>query len=421
MAMAPLQGARRAFGLAAMGVLLSACGATPAPSAGGMGGAAGAGPTGAGGGGVNTHGLKLATGGPYPFPQTRVPGACTLTTTAASGAAAGAVQAVYNAWKGSFVTSSGAGGGLRVQRNQNSNDTVSEGIGYGMLAAVYLGDRPTFDGLWTYGQLHFDGKGLMNWHINADGSTASDGAGSASDGDEDMAWALIMASDQWSSASYLDGANKMIDAMLANSFASDGMFKPGDNWGGTNLTNPSYFAPAYFRVFAKMTDNDQWVSPIIDRNYAILASVTSTSGLVPNWTNEQYAVNQNLVIGSTTYDTGTYGYDATRTPWRIAMDYCFNGEPRALTYLTKAGGFFNGIGAANIGDGYALSGAQKSGNKNMAFVGPAGVSGMAGFQALQDAAFNYGATGQGDLSYFPSSLRVLTMLMMSGNFLDYTQ
>jgi endo-1,4-beta-D-glucanase Y len=420
--MTPAQGPRRALGLAAMGVLLTACAATPATSAGGMGGAAGAtGPTGLGGSGGDTHGLKLATGGPYPFPQTRVSGACTLTTTAASGAAAAAAQAAYNAWKGSFVTATGAGGALRVVRNQNNNDTVSEGIGYGMLAAAYMGDQATFDGLWNYGQLHFDSKGLMNWHLNADGSTASDGAGSASDGDEDMIWALIMASDQWSSTTYLDGASKMIDAMLFNSFAGDGMLKPGDNWGGTNLTNPSYFAPAYYRVFAKMSDNDQWVSPIIDRNYAILASVTGTSGLVPNWTNEQSVVNQNLVIGGTTYDTGTYGYDATRTPWRIGMDYCFSGEPRALAYLTKVGGFFSGVGAPNIGDGYALSGAQKSGNKNMAFVGPAGVSGMAGFQGLQDAAFNYGATGQGDLSYFPSSLRVLTMLMMSGNFLDYTQ
>jgi hypothetical protein len=112
-------------------------------------------------------------------------------------------------------------------------------------------------------------------------------------------------------------------------------------------------------------------------------------------------------------------------PWRIAMDYCFNGDPRAKTYLMKIGGFFNAIsgGAANIGDGYSPAGQQTSGNHNMAFIGPAGVAGMAGYQTLLDGAFNFGVSnpGGGNAAYFPQSLRVVTMLMMSGNFLDYTK
>jgi len=49
------------------------------------------------------------------------------------------------------------------------------------------------------------------------------------------------------------------------------------------------------------------------------------------------------------------------------------------------------------------------------------VSGMAGFPALLDGAFNYGISNGGDQSYYPSSLRMISMLMMSGNFLDYTK
>src|SRR4030095_1816669 len=98
-------------------------------------------------------------------------------------------------------------------------------------------------------------------------------------------------------------------------------------------------------------------------------------------------------------------------------------EPRAKAYLDKVGAFFNNIGAANIGDGYnPSSGQQTSGNKNMAFIGPAGVAGMAGWQSLLDGAFSYGATNNGgDGAYFPQSLRVVTMLMMSGNFVDLTK
>ena len=37
-------------------------------------------------------------------------------------------------------------------RPENSNDTVSEGIGYGMLIGVYMNDQPMFDKLWAYAQ-----------------------------------------------------------------------------------------------------------------------------------------------------------------------------------------------------------------------------------------------------------------------------
>ena len=359
--------------------------------------------TGTGGGGPPPPGL--GQGGPFTFPQGKTSGACSITSVAN---ASGAAQNAYNSWKSTFVTSSNAGGGLRVQSPQHAGGTVSEGMGYGMIAAVYMNDRATFDGLWGYAKLHFDAKGLMNWKINSDGNTASDGAGSAMDADEDMAWALLMASDQWSSTGYLDEARGVIDAIYGTSIAGDGAIKPGDNWGGTTYY-PDYFSPAYYRVFARATDNTTWSGPIIDRNYQLLASVTGPQGLVPNSSD----------TGNATA-TGTYGYNACRMLWRMTMDYCFNGEPRAKALLDKAGPFFNGIGATNVGDGYNVAnGSQTAGNHNMAFIGPAGVAGMAGWQSLLDGAFGYGVNTAGDNAYFTNTLRVVTMLMMSGNLLDY--
>jgi endo-1,4-beta-D-glucanase Y len=258
----------------------------------------------------------------------------------------------------------------------------------------------------------------MSWHLMASGATAD--AGSASDGDLDMIWGLIMAANQWSSPDYLTAAGNMIQAVRQNSIGPDGTLKPGDTWGGTTLTNPSYFSPAYFRVFAVISGDSNWSGAILDKNYTILANTAGANGLVPDWTTNASVVNTGFLMNGM-FDNSTYGYDAARTPWRIAMDWCFNGEPRAHAYLMKVGAFFNGVGATNIGDGYALNGSQKTNNKNMAFIGPAGVSGMAGFPALLDGAFNYGASGQGDQSYYPSSLRMISMLMMSGNFVDFTK
>ena len=107
--------------------------------------------------------------------------------------------AAYAKWKTDLVTSDGAGGFLRVRRPNSSgaevNSTVSEGIAYGMLLRVYADDQPTFDKLWKYAQ-HLDANGLMNWYINADGTQAL-GIGAATDADEDMAFALIMADKRW--------------------------------------------------------------------------------------------------------------------------------------------------------------------------------------------------------------------------------
>jgi endo-1,4-beta-D-glucanase Y len=382
------------------------------------------------GSGGDTMGLKLGTGGPFTFPQNKVSGTCTLTTV---GGAANSAQAAYTSWKNTFLTTGGApAGALRVQRPSNQGDTVSEGIGYGMLAAVYMNDQPTFDSLWKYGQSHFNTKGLMSWHITAGGTLVNAGdPGSASDGDVDMIWALIMASDQWSSPMYLTAAGNMIQAMRQNSIGPDGLLKPGDTWGGTTLTDPSYFSPAYFRVFAVVSGDLVWARDIIDKNYTVLAMISGSNGLVPDWTTDSGIVNMGFLTNAGTaggsssngWDNSHYGYDASRTPWRIAMDWCFNKEPRAQAYLNKVGGFFAPMASniGNIGDQYALNGSVTSQNHNMAFIGPIGVAGMAGFPALTDAAFMYGASGQGDQSYFPASLRMISMIMMSGNFLDYTK
>ena len=422
-------------------VLAFAClsfAACASPSGGGTGGSSatggshGTGGSSSTGGGTGTGGTPagLGTGGPFAFPQSKASGSCTLTTAANASTAA---QSAYNSWKSTFVTSNGApSGALRVIDPQQlncggsnvTNGTVSEGIGYGMLAAVYMADRTTFDGLLAYANAHLDSKGLMNWCLDSSGNTV--GSYSATDGDEDIIWALLMASDQWSTTSYLTTATTMIGVMRHNSLFNDGTLEISDNSNTADLAHHDYFSPAYYRVFATASGDKFWSTYVIDTNYKHLANVTGSYGLVPDGSNTED------VIGSQSSTcqvcSPNYGYDACRMPWRIALDYCFNSEPRALTYLQKIGGFFNGSmgvsgNAANIVDGYSSTGSKTGSSPNMAFIGPVGVAGMAGYPMLLDSAFNFGVSnpGNGNSYYFPQSLRVVTMLMMSGNFLDYTK
>ena len=370
-----------------------------------------------GSGGSTGAGNGVGTGKGFAFPQSMATGQCMLTSV--SGAST-TTKSVYDSWKSTFVVS--ATPGLRVKRPENSNDTVSEGMGYGMLAAVYVGDQTTFDGLWAFTKAHLDQYGLMNWHLNSDATTASGGAGSATDADEDIAFALLMASDQWKGGTYLADGVAMVKAIRQNELFTDGSIQNGDTWSSTNALNIDYFSPAYYRVFAKATNDNYWVAAVIEKGYGHLAGLTGTAGLVPNSTNIQNSTDpSNCNTTGHTCDL-KYGYDACRMPWRIAMDYCWNNEPRALAYLMAIGGYFDSNGGvASIGDGYTSpNGPKTSSNQNSAFIGPAGVAGMAAnFPKLRDDAFNF--NGGGNNTYFAQSLRVLSMLMMSGNMLDYSQ
>ena len=200
-------GASRAGGTKASGGVSASGGASTT-----SGGTRASGGVTATGGGVATGGAPSsggttgglsATGGTSssgsaqrPFPQDIRSPYCTYPSNARNDD----VVTAYEQWKTAVVTADGAGGYLRIKKPDSGSvigSTVSEGIGYGMILAVYMGDQSLFDNLWKYEQSHLDGSGLMNWEIGPDNLTTSGGSGAATDGDEDMAWALIMADRQW--------------------------------------------------------------------------------------------------------------------------------------------------------------------------------------------------------------------------------
>jgi len=377
-----------------------------------------------------------ANGVNFPFPQNRHSANCSYPNYRNSD-----VKAAYEKWKADTVTGDGAGGFLRVKRSKEPslepNSTVSEGIAYGMLIAVYMGDQSLFDGLWKYEQTCLGMNGLMDWYMLADGKQRGpNGSGAASDADEDMAWALLMADRQWGGKgslgeSYLNIAKKQIDLVYSKEIQDDKLLKPGDGWGGWGTVNPSYFAPSYYRAFAKATGNDKW-NDVLQTSYDVLAKSLNSAnknmdnGLVPAWCSSDGVPNGGAFANGPASPTH-YQYDSCRTPFRIGLDYCQNGEARAQSYVAKTSQFFAGIGAKQIVDGYNLDGTPRpefQGGQSAAFVGPATVSAMssASFKPFLQEGYDNVATmnllvgGQ----YYDESWTVLSLLMLSGNFLDYT-
>ena len=94
--------------------------------------------------------------------------------------------------------------------------------------------------------------------------------------------------------------------------------------------------------------------------------------------------------------------------------------------MQKISGFYAGIGATHLVDGYALDGTPmpNTGLALAAFVGPAGVGAMAtpANSKLRDDAYAAVAslTLLGDSLYYNESWTVLSLLMMTGRLVYLT-
>ncbi|HEX5100656.1 MAG TPA: glycosyl hydrolase family 8 [Polyangiaceae bacterium] len=351
------------------------------------------------------------------------------------------VLRAFQAFRDEIVTADGARGFVRTRRPDTPdgvpNSTVSEGIAYGMLIAVMLGEQALFDGFYGYAQSVANERGLMRWYVGPDGEPRDTGA--ASDADEDIAWALVMAHRQWGgrgalSESYLEHAKRQIDRIYTHEVDHTGvpfLFKPGDEW-RSDVFNPSYFAPNQYRLFGEVSGNRDGWQRVVDRGYeAVQASLNPASGnaengLVPAWCDAKGTPVEAFPGAETNYQT-----DSARLPFRIAQDFAFYREERARAYLAKTSAFFAGLGANAIGDGYHLDGRACPDRKTVqpnagsaVFVGCAAAGAMhdARYQAFLDAAYARVRTGTllARSRYYNHCWTVLSLLMLTGNFVELT-
>jgi endo-1,4-beta-D-glucanase Y len=327
----------------------------------------------------------------------------------------------YDIWKTNFVEAC-SNGRYRVKFD-NSAETVSEGIGYGMLLAVYSADKTLFDGLWLYYKDNVNANGVMNWKIN--GCSGINGANGATDAELDAAFALIVADFQWASTgsvNYKNDAKTLIAAIKnheveANTF----VLKPGDQFGGSQITNPSYFSPAYYRTFGTFTNDVSFWNSVAAKSYAIINSNLTVNnavgGLVSDWCTATGAYSNEA---SGYKNAGkTYNYDAVRTPWRIAVDYLWYGTADAKAYAKKSSDFVrvNLGGSANVKDGYNQNGTVIGQWHNAPFVGAFACAAMAGENQIHlDASYNDLKSINEPNNYFNHTLKTLYSFLLTGNF-----
>lgn len=326
---------------------------------------------------------------------------------------------VYVSWRNTFAEPC-TNGRYRIKFDTPSQ-SVSEGIAYGMLLSVYANDKELFDGLWLYYQDFVNANGVMNWKI--DGCTTVIGNNGATDAELDAAYALIVADKRWQSTgtiNYESDALSLISIIKTYEVESvTNVLKPGDAWGGSNTTNPSYLTPGYFRVFGVYSNDTTYWNAVANKSYAIInANLTQNNAsynLVSDWSKADGSYSNEV---SWAYDQGrSYYYDAARTPWRMATDYVWFGDAQAATYNQLCIDFVNAQGGfSEIYPGYSQAGvAIDTTYKDPTFTGAYSSAAMT---STNQTFVNNGYTelkNQATTAYFGATLRAIYMFALSGN------
>lgn len=371
-----------------------------------------------------------ATAGNFNFPQE----ANYAYGTMVSNRQSSTINTLYTNWKKNFYEENTSKTMGRIKFD-NTTYTVSEGIGYGMLIFVYMENatnstQDEFNKLWAYYKNfgRFNGY-LMDWKIEGFTKVATtsdcyqnDCHGSATDGDLDVAAALILAHKQWGSTgtvNYISEAENLLSNIYDKQVDGSKLFKPGDHWSGPY--NPCYFTTASVKLFdvaqteEGFTKTRDWAT-VYTKSQEFLVKASSPRGLYPDWCNAN---------GDKYDDRYNFSWDACRTPWRIAWDYSWFGNASALAQSKLTADNFKTTGASSVAAVYDINtGVSSDGVNNTCFIGGIGASFMtnSAYQSKLDEYYNHFVTKSETYGYYAPTLQVLYAIYFSGNAVNpYSQ
>lgn len=352
------------------------------------------------------------------------------------------VRSFYAAWKQRYINSNCGKEQCYVWFERPGNkQCVSEGQGYGMIIVAMMAGfdtlaQTTYDGLFRYYKAHpsRNNMHLMAWAQKKDCSDL-DGS-SATDGDMDIAWSLLLADAQWGSSgaiNYLEEARNMTAAILQQEInphtfsilLSNTIEHDSRDYFDMRSSD---FMPAHFKAFAKISGDSSW-NKVISNNYRLFGQLQNNyspeAGLVPDFIqhiNSRAAPARARYLESR-YD-GNYNYNACRVPWRVATDYILYGDEHSKAMVEKINHWIRGTTKNipdNISAGYTLGGDDLPGRyfEAMSFIASFAVSAMVSpeHQAWLNKLWDYMESFDLDqFDYYDNSIKMISLLLLSGNY-----
>lgn len=351
-----------------------------------------------------------------------------------------ATENFYTQWKTRFIKTDKNESYIWFE-GKDGKQCVSEGQGYGMvIVALMAGYDPsaksTFDNLYRYYRSHPSKRGshLMAWAQNIHGKDID--KTSATDGDMDIAYSLLLADKQWGSKgsiNYLQQAKSMIGDIMQyevnhttwSVLLSNGIEEESKDYFDMRSSD---FMPANFKAFEYATNDARW-KKVIDNGYKLFNYMQNEyspdAGLVPDFIihiNKKRQPAHPHYLESA-YD-GYYNYNACRVPWRIATDYLLTGDVRSKTFVQKINRWIRETtdnNTYNLSAGYTLSGNDIKGRyfEALSFITPFGISAMVdkNNQEWLNHVWNYAMQFKiKDFDYYDNTIKLLNIIILSGNY-----
>lgn len=355
------------------------------------------------------------------------------------------VRSFYDQWKERYIKKDAGDGQLYigVDGAVDNKQCVSEGQGYGMMIVALMAGydkaaQKTYDGLYHYYKHHPSNKDpfLMAWAQTA-GFKDADGS-SASDGDMDIAYSLLIANAQWGSNGHIDyirEARSMIltiqrqeiNAVTFSVLLSNAVEPDSKDYFDMRSSD---FMPAHFRTFSNVTKDSVW-DKVIKANYSLFSFMqkkySSDAGVLPDFIQHinhrpEPAMPNYL---ESKYD-GSYNYNACRVPWRIATDFIINGDKRAKAITEKINTWIRETtqnNPDNISAGYTLGGddLKKRNFEAMSFIGSFAVAAMIDsknqnwLNQLWDYIVGFNLD---QYDYYDNTIKMIDLIILSGNYWD---
>lgn len=357
------------------------------------------------------------------------------------------VSDYYFYWREKYVTKSGSTtGGFYVNSNGGTGATkgavtVSEAHGWGMIITALmagsspLGDKSAkelFDGMLAFYLDHTceSNPYLMSWEVVGDGKGGelSRKSSSATDGDLDIAYGLLLADKQWGSLGKFDYRqialnliNKGIYGVIVG--ANTKRFTLG-SWDKESAfqSRPSDWMPGHLAVFAKVTKNNFW-KDAIDTTYNIAKifriKYAPNTGLISD-----FVVGAKIQPAPENFlgefkETDEYYNNACRVPLRITAHVAHDNSEEGLAWISQIMEWIypqtDGY-AANIVGGYYLDGRPIRDLKFAAFIAPIVTASSIDtkYQPLLNDGVRMLSLWRNN--YYNDTIALLSLLLVSGNW-----
>ncbi len=212
--------------------------------------------------------------------------------------------------------------GYVIDPRRDGGSVTSEGQAYAMLRAVWMEDRATFERLsrWTEANLRRD-DGLHAWLWSPDGGGRVVDRHSAADGDQEIAFALLLAADAFGEPEFRGRAVEILRAIREHEWLALpwGPFPAAGDWAVAEaIVNPSYFLPYAYPLFEAADPGGGWREARL-AGYELMRRLSEAFSLPPDFVRvDDSGRVRPLEPGHPL--SGDFSFDAVRIYWRLAVD-----------------------------------------------------------------------------------------------------